>query len=271
MLTPTTPPSFVHLPNETILASSPARTSLALSSLSNYPAHTPYSASSPSGTLHLTNRRIVYLPATTTTTNSTNAPTNNNHVTSFAAPLTHIHDTRVTTPWLGPNVWVALIQPVAGGGLPAGMPAVEARLTFKEGGAYDFHNKFCQVKERLAQVLEARAMSGVAQEAGGGGGGMSEEDVHLEQLPAYEEVGSPVQPGGVVQQGIAPPSSGPPRSMTADQQNSPAENTTHADATGPPPAEPPPGYEEAQRDSVTEEMERGLRYRGARSDGGEER
>jgi hypothetical protein len=51
-------------------------------------------------------------------------------------------------------VWTALVQPVAGGGIPPSLPAVQLKMSFKEGGAFDFHSNFERIKERLQQAVE---------------------------------------------------------------------------------------------------------------------
>lgn len=272
--------SFVSLPGEQRLFSSPPRTSVTLQTLNKYPGHEPFSLSTGAGQLHLTNRRvrsatpckldkatssyqaylyhpvqIVYVPSPVPTTAS---PTT---LQSFAAPLTHLHDSRVTAPWVGPNVWIALVQPVINGGIPSHIPAVEARFTFKDGGAYDWHTKFCQVKERLAQVMENRGLSGATMAAGAP---EAMEGVNLDQLPAYEEMGTSVpytEPpvGRGVSQGVMAlpaelPSESPPPLVDVSV-NRPSVVTTST------PAEPPPGYDEVQRNSISEHLDRDQRPR----------
>ena len=150
---------------------------------------------------------------------------------------------------MGPNAWVALVQPVPSGGIPANTHAVEAKFTFKDG-AYDWHTRFCQVKERLAQVMEARGLSGGAANAEVG------ESVNLEQLPAYEEVGIGVPVAAPVQE-----ASREPLVAVADTERVAPAAAAAAPISSATPAEPPPGYDEVQRDSVVEELERGLRLR----------
>ena len=45
-------------------------------------------------------------------------------------------------------------------GIPAQHLVIEAKVTFKDGGAYDFHTKFVQIKERLKQARDVAAESG---------------------------------------------------------------------------------------------------------------
>jgi len=149
---------------------------------------------------------------------------------SFAAPMTHVYDSHVEAPWIGPNIWTSSIRSVKGGGLPPfhidadgdnenesrlltdGL--FELRLTFYEGGAYDFQSGYERVKEKLAVVMEqarARASSNrdqhssrdvddttrnQTQDTSGrsrNGRGiddmilLSQADVIVEDLPAYEQ------------------------------------------------------------------------------------
>ena len=70
---------------------------------------------------------------------------------------------------------------------------VQIKLTFKDGGAYDFHSTFERIKEQVSHAAEIARESGrpVTNNTG-------PIDVDLEQLPAYEEVGSaPPQPDPV--------------------------------------------------------------------------
>ena len=75
-----------------------------------------------------------------------------------------------------------MCKPVAGGGIPASLPIIELRLTFREGGAFDFHTIFEQIKERLYQAYTTARETGAAR----GADGLDLTNVHLEQLPAYE-------------------------------------------------------------------------------------
>ncbi|KAL9090637.1 MAG: hypothetical protein Q9159_001884 [Coniocarpon cinnabarinum] len=154
---------------------------------------------------------------------------------SFAAPLLKVHDSRITTPYFGPNGWIALVQPVTGGGIPSQHPAVEAKLTFKDGGAYDFQTKFVRIKERLQQAADIAAESGQAGPAASQTGGANMHSVHLDQLPVYEE-----RPSNVTS------------FESAEQISSSVASSTQTSAAAP--DEPPPGYEEVQRGTVVEQL-----------------
>lgn len=147
-----------------------------------------------------------------------------------------------------------------GGGIPPQHAALELKITFKEGGAFDFSAKYEQVKERLQQAVdvarESGHVTGDGSETGDGRGGgalsqVNMDSVHLDELPAYEapgrghtlETGQPVTTTTRSQGGEAAPSGvGQPASQTFT-----------------PPVEPPPGYEEVQMDSIADELERRLR------------
>lgn len=181
----------------------------------------------------------------------------------------------MTAPWFGPNEVLAVVQPVPNGGIPAHHPAVKLTLTFREGGAYDFHTKFVQVRERLAQALEARGLAGVGGDVGHGNNNAATEaavaeGLHLEDLPAYEESSSArAPPVPVASRPVTAPA---PESIAAPVPMRPAQAPRQeaqeeplidlepppSSSAGSNPAEPPPGYEETQRDSVAQELERRL-------------
>jgi len=171
---------------------------------------------------------MIYLPTTSTPA-----------FQSLNAPLFNIHDSHVTAPFFGPNVWVAALQPVVNGGIPSQHPVLELRLTFKEGGAFDFHTKFETLRERLQQAIEvARASETIPSQ----NQQVNLDIVHLDELPAYEEGDFQALPIAAAPLGDAP-----------NVQTTPAQTS----AT---PAEPPPGYEETQRDRVAESFERAMRF-----------
>lgn len=153
-------------------------------------------------------------------------------------PLLNVHDTHVTAPFFGPNVWVAIVQPVSGGGIPASLPAIQCKVTFKEGGAFDFHNHYERIKERLQQVVE------VSRESSRGANNVDMSSVHLEDLPAYSGPND-VAPGASPER---------PRTPVTTQESTPSEPSRD-----PEPLEPPPGYEEVQQQSVANVLEERLR------------
>lgn len=214
MLAPGSKPPYTPLPNENNLFTSPPRIALAIISPTHYPGRQqkPFSLSSSSGVVYLTNRRIIYIPDKQT-----------EQLQSFAAPLLNIHDSHVTAPFFGPNVWIAALQPVRGGGIDA--PGVELKFTFKEGGAFDFQSKFERVKERLQQVVEVARIHGDAPVANG----LDDRTVDLEELPAYQEESQ----GPLISPIVPRPAAVQSQPRVEDR-----------------PTEPPPGYEEAQRMSA---------------------
>jgi hypothetical protein len=144
---------------------------------------------------------------------------------------------------------------VPGGGIPATHAALELKLTFKEGGAFDFHTSYERLKERLVQAVE-----GAREEGGGNIGtqnagpeGVDWNRVHLEDLPAYEA-------GGVASVPTSPLDRNGARNIEfgaeASRRTSVASPREETFAT---PVEPPPGYEEVQRGSIVEELERRIR------------
>jgi hypothetical protein len=247
MVEPSSTQPFTPLPHEQTLYKSPARTSFSLQTLNKFPGKEPVHWSASAGTLYLTNRRLVYLPSTSTP-----------QLQSFAAPLLNTHDSHVVAPWIGPNVWTALVQPVQGGGIPTHVPALELKFAFKDGGAYDFHSGYERVKERLQQQVDVARQSGYLQgdgsEAGRGRGGdtlaaVDVANVHLDDLPAYEETGASLS--------IPHPQAQPPPPAPVARQ-APTSTESHAPEVFSPPAEPPPGYEQVQRETVEDELERRL-------------
>lgn len=152
--------------------------------------------------------------------------------------MLNVRDSHVSAPFFGPNVWTALIQPVPGGGISPSLPAIQAKVTFKEGGAFDFHTNFERIKERLEQAVE---------NTGEGAQGLRAVDlsaVHLEELPAYEGPSNPTSQGNT--------------ENTSDTLVAPP-NNQRSSLLGAEPVEPPPGYEEVQQQSVAQVLEERLR------------
>ncbi|KAL8760645.1 MAG: hypothetical protein Q9184_003182 [Pyrenodesmia sp. 2 TL-2023] len=187
---------------------------------------------------------VVYLPTSPTA-----------QLQSFSAPILNLQDTHVDAPFFGANSWTGILTPVSGGNIPAHHAYVKISMTFKEGGAFEFASTYERIKETITQAVE------VARESGGQQG-PDLSDINLEQLPAYEEVGTTVSsapPPPLHQPSpIAPRGSGRVLSSEVDenpkQPAAPSSNQQY-----PPPDEPPPGYEEAQQNSIADDLEQRLR------------
>jgi hypothetical protein len=182
--------------------------------------------------------QIVYLPTTPTP-----------ELQSFSSPILNLRDTFVRAPFFGANYWVAQVKPVSGGGIPPTTSAVELRLTFREGGAFDFHSTFEQIKERLYQAYQ------VARESGQTGTGSAEvnlANVHLEQLPAYEAAREVEEEEPT----ILSPVPRRPSELRSPMTNEPVAPSPGGFTA---PDEPPPGYEEAQAQAVSVDLDARLR------------
>lgn len=111
---------------------------------------------------------------------------------------------------------------------------MQIKVTFKEGGAFDFHTNFERIRERLEQAVE---------NMGEGARGLRAVDlaaVHLEELPAYEGPGTT-------------------STNTVSNEAPPPQHNRRVSTMGPEPVEPPPCYEEVQSQSVADELEERLR------------
>ena len=127
-------------------------------------------------------------------------------------------------------------------------------MTFREGGAFDFHSTFEQIKERLYQAYT------IARESGQTGTGSMEvnlANVHLEQLPAYE----PVREVEEEEPTILSPVPRRPSELRSPMTTGPAAPRT-GEFTAP--DEPPPGYEEAQAQAVSVDLDARLRQEAER-------
>ncbi|KAK2627320.1 hypothetical protein QTJ16_003286 [Diplocarpon rosae] len=232
---------FVKLPNERILYTSPPRTSLQLSTPNNFPGAQPFSAKSDAGVVYLTNQRIVYLPSSPTP-----------ELQSFSAPILNLQDTYVRAPFFGANYWVALCKPVAGGNIPPSHGAVELRFTFRDGGAFDFHTIFEPLKERVYQAYTVAQETSQRDPAGN----IDLANVHLEQLPAYEAAREVVEEDGPTI--LSPVPLRPGRDSGIGGVRSPVTSSPKPEPFIAP-DEPPPGYEEAQAQAVSIDLDHRLR------------
>jgi hypothetical protein len=231
---------FVKLPNEQILFTSPPRTSLEITTPNQFPAASPLSIKSDGGIVYITNQRLVYLPTNPTT-----------EFKSFSSPILHLQDTFVRAPFFGANYWVASCKPVSGGGIPPSHTLVDLKLTFKDGGAFDFHTVFEQIKERLYHAYQIARESGRAPVA-------SEDlsNVNLEQLPAYE---APPEDDREESPPILSPRPLRPGLESANGPGGSNETPAAHPANFTSPDEPPPGYEEAQAQAVGNALNQRLR------------
>lgn len=153
-------------------------------------------------------------------------------------------------------MWTALVQPVRRGGIPASLSVARLKLTFKDGGAYDFAAKFEMIKERLHAVWETHRENRRGQ-SHTSGLGLDYATVHLEDLPAYEESsGSAVGAASWRISALATAGeSSAAGGLSARPGGDLPEQPNRAPSSLQPPTEPPPGYEAVQVQRVEEELE----------------
>lgn len=121
---------------------------------------------------------------------------------------------------------------------------------------------FVQIKERLQQAYS------VARESGQHDAGeVDMTNVHLEQLPAYEPAREvePEEDGPTI---LSPIPTRPGRDSGIDGVRSPTERESPKTEQSSAPDEPPPGYEEAQAQAVTADLDRRLREEAHRQQDG---
>lgn len=157
-----------------------------------------------------------------------------------------------------------MVQPVAGGGIPPSNAVVQLKMTFKDGGAFDFHSNFERIKERLQQAVEQ------AREYGDGSQTRSSRirafddvnlsAVHLDELPAYEgPPGSSYPESAPISPAITQDREPLSPFNDGDRKTSQASDDERPEARLDTPTEPPPGYEEVQQQSIVEDLESRLR------------
>ena len=134
-------------------------------------------------------------------------------------------------------------------------------MTFKEGGAFDFHSTYERIKERLQQAIEIARESGQLTGSGeetrngigpGALAGVNMDAVHLDELPTYDDANASGHAVSILDSAVPHFNSTPIQSPGTGQM----ERTLQDRAS--PPSEPP-RYEDVQRDSVSDELERRLR------------
>ena len=143
-------------------------------------------------------------------------------------------------------------------------------MTFKEGGAFDFHSTYERIKESLSQAIEIARESGQMTGNSGPMAGVDLSTVHLDQLPAYEDIGAnrSVPPARMAQPirtsspraGHAPMRDSGVLLSSEDEQNrkslsNQSPSSDHSEV----PTEPPPGYDEVQQSSVVDNLEESIR------------
>ncbi|POS88045.1 hypothetical protein EPUL_000302, partial [Erysiphe pulchra] len=223
---------FVRLPNERILYTSPPRTSLEIIIPRNIIEAPIFSAKSDGGVVYITNQRLVYLP-------SNPKPA----LKSFSCPILNLQDAHVRAPFFGANSWFCSCKPVAGGGIPTAFPIVEIKLIFRDGGAFDFHSIFEEIKERLYQAYS------VAQETTSHGIDLT--NVDLEPLPVYTSARD-------LREEVMIENS--PAYQKYETNSSSEENySTGNEQIRPIPTEAPPDYEELQTQAIHINREQGMR------------
>ncbi|KAG0312847.1 hypothetical protein BGZ97_010784 [Linnemannia gamsii] len=128
------------------------------SSNGGYPgAGSSYSAKS--GTLLLTNQRIVFISATPTP-----------YFTTASLPIDKVQDSKLVQPWFSAATFKAVVTPVPGGGMS--QPARLA-ISFTSGSIHEFESQYRSLRERLQELDGATPH-------------------HLEQLPMYNPPSGPV-------------------------------------------------------------------------------
>ncbi|KAK0641184.1 hypothetical protein B0T16DRAFT_419383 [Cercophora newfieldiana] len=213
---------IVPIPGEKILFTSRTRVSLEVTTPKELQVAEPFSIKSGDGIVFITNQRVIYLPVFST-----------EHFRSFFSPILNFSDTHVQSSWVGPWSWSGIVRPVPGGGVPMGIPRIEVKLTFRNGGHSDFQSKFEWLKERLHHALELGMAPG--QNPG----------QNFEPPPPYD----PDAPG--------PSSGGPGPGGSTDNNQAGASDQNQPPQ--PPPDEPPPDYLEAQTSAVTIQYEERMR------------
>lgn len=129
-------------------------------------------------------------------------------------------------------------------------------MEFKEGGAFDFHNTFERLKERLRQTIDVARESGIDETVAAG-------NVNMEDLPRYEDTR---QHARVPEARQSPPNEagagagtgGPVAAVVPEADSAQRSSPLQSPRPFQPPSEPPPGYEEVQRSSIADELERRL-------------
>ncbi|ROT36598.1 hypothetical protein SODALDRAFT_335699 [Sodiomyces alkalinus F11] len=186
----------------------------------------PFSHRSDVGTAYITTRRVIYIPAQPTA-----------EFKSFQAWILDCQDSYVNSPLIGAWYWAATVRPSPGGGVPPDIPRLSLKLTFREGGYYEFYRQFEELKERMEHVRRVQQETGQLV------------NIPDEPLPTYE----PRQPG------TSEPSNLEPNTLVSRPRS------TSSASQNPRPDEPPPDYEEAQAQQLSMRLEGHIRDEEERS------
>ncbi|KXH40881.1 WW-domain ligand protein [Colletotrichum simmondsii] len=214
------------LPHEHIRHRSNAKVSLELSvPKALQQGRTPFARKSDNGTAYITTQRVIYIPAKPTA-----------EFKSFHAPILNCADSYVGSPFFGAWFWSATVVPVSGGGVPADIPRVEVKMSFKEGGHSEFRQRFEELKERLEHVRRLQQETGQTV------------NIPDEPLPAYEAT-----EGG----GAAPSNLAPQQQQQQQQEEEAADRSASSGGQNANrrPDEPPPDYDEAQAQTLSMRLE----------------
>lgn len=147
--------------------------------------------------------------------------------------MLNYEDSHGGSPWFGSWYWRAVVTPVSQGGIPPDIARVELKMTFKDGGHYEFVNEFETLKQNLHHCRDIERETG------------QRISVPDEPLPAYE---------GPAGSGTG---SGTANAGRLAAEDPPARSDSSSRARGP--DEPPPAYEEAQAQSISMRLEDHIR------------
>lgn len=251
---------FVPFEGEQIVYSSPPRISLSLHksqacSDSSGQDDIDYSYEWNSGFVHLTNRRIIYLPSKPTL-----------EFQSFTVNIDRVSHNHARAPWFGSNSWHAKLNrwqrwdsvrpSIPKWTVPEHILQLDVRMDFRDGGAFDFHTN----SERLREMVHRRGealLNSVS--IGAEIGAMDGDPADYEDLPAYDDPGLPLidAPRNLPQM----ENTGPLTSVSADRTSNVEEasqaHVNRARERGSASvneaqfsAEPPPGYDQVQQAAV---------------------
>ncbi|CAG8488420.1 11064_t:CDS:2 [Scutellospora calospora] len=89
------------------------------------------------GNIFITNQRVIFI-------SRPSLP----DFKSLSIPLLNLREGKLQQPWFGANYYQANLMPVQNGGLPS--PG-QMKITFKEGGGYDFSSCYTELIQRLTE------------------------------------------------------------------------------------------------------------------------